>query len=39
MNPGEEAQRKAILARLAESRTEIKRLLEPRADEAGEARA
>jgi hypothetical protein len=36
MNPGEEAQRKAILARLAESRAEIKRLLEPRPDEAGE---
>jgi hypothetical protein len=36
MNPVEEARRKAILARLAESRAEIKRLLEPRADEAGE---
>jgi hypothetical protein len=36
MTPGEEAQRKAILlARLAESRTEIKRILEPRSDEAG----
>jgi hypothetical protein len=39
MNPAEEAQRKAILARLAESRAEIKRLLEPRPDEAGEERA
>jgi hypothetical protein len=39
MNPGEEAQRKAILARLAESRAEIKRLLEPRPDEAGEEAA
>jgi hypothetical protein len=36
MNPGEEAQRKAILARLAESRAEIKRLLEPRTGEAGD---
>jgi hypothetical protein len=35
-NPGEELQRKAILARLAESRAEIKRLLEPRPDAAGE---
>ena len=39
MNPAEEAQRKAILARLAESRAEIKRLLEPRPDEAGEESA
>ncbi len=39
MNPRDEAQRKAILARLAESRAEIKRLLEPRPDEAGEERA
>jgi hypothetical protein len=38
MNPGDEAQRKAILARLAESRAEIKRLLEPRAAESGEER-
>ena len=38
MNPGDEAQRNAILARLAESRAEIKRLLEPRPDEAGEQR-
>jgi hypothetical protein len=30
MTPAEEAQRKAILAKLAESRAEIKRLLEPR---------
>jgi hypothetical protein len=36
MNPGDEAQRKAILARLAESRAEIKRLLERRPDEVGE---
>jgi hypothetical protein len=36
MNPRDEAQRKAILARLAESRAEIKRLLEPRPDQAGE---
>ena len=35
MNPAEEAQRKAILARLAESRAEIKHLLEPRAEDAG----
>jgi hypothetical protein len=35
MTPGEEMQRKAILARLAESRAEIKRLLEPRAPDAG----
>jgi hypothetical protein len=34
MKPAEQAQRTAILARLAESRTEIKRLLEPRAEEA-----
>ena len=39
MNPVEETQRKAILARLAESRAEIKRLLEPRADEAGEEKS
>ena len=40
MKPGEEVQRQAILARLAESRAEIKRLLEPRSpDEAGEAGA
>jgi hypothetical protein len=39
MNPDDEARRKAILARLAESRAEIKRLLEPRPDEAGEERA
>jgi hypothetical protein len=39
MNPGEEAQRKAILARLAESRAEIKRLLEPRLEETDEERA
>jgi hypothetical protein len=39
MNPGEEAQRKAILARLAESRAEIKRLLEPRLEETDEQRA
>jgi hypothetical protein len=39
MNPAEEAQRKAILARLAESRAEIKRLLEPRTEEAGEESA
>jgi len=38
LNPGDEAQRKAILARLAESRAEIKRLLEPRPDEAAEER-
>jgi hypothetical protein len=37
MTPGEELQRKAILAKLAESRAEIKRLLEPRAEEAGGA--
>jgi hypothetical protein len=36
MNPRDEAQRQAILARLAESRAEIKRLLEPRPDEARE---
>ena len=35
MTPGVETQRKAILARLAESRAEIKRLLEPRSDERG----
>jgi hypothetical protein len=33
---GVDAQRKAILARLAESRAEIKRVLEPRADGLGE---
>jgi hypothetical protein len=31
--PGDATQRRAILARLAESRAEIKRLLEPRSDE------
>ena len=36
MNPVEEVQRKAILARLAESRAEIKRLLEPRGGEGGQ---
>jgi hypothetical protein len=36
MNSDEDAQRKAILARLAESRAEIKHLLEPRADGTGE---
>jgi hypothetical protein len=36
MTPAEEAQRKAFLAKLAESRAEIKRLLEPRHEEAGE---
>lgn len=37
MNPNEEVRRKAILARLAESRAEIRRLLEPRpADANGE---
>jgi hypothetical protein len=36
MNPSEEAQRQAILARLAESRAEIKRLLEPRTEEGAE---
>jgi hypothetical protein len=39
MTPGEEAQRKAILARLAESRAEIKRLLEPRLEDGDEERA
>jgi hypothetical protein len=39
VNPRDEAQRNAILGRLAESRAEIKRLLEPRAEEAGEAEA
>jgi len=40
LTPGEEAQRKVVLlARLAESRAEIKRLLEPRTDESGEAGA
>jgi hypothetical protein len=33
---GVDARRKAILARLAESRAEIQRLLEPRAEESGE---
>ena len=37
MNPRDEAERSAILARLAESRAEIKRLLEPRQGEDGEA--
>ena len=37
MNPRDEAQRNAILARLAESRAEIKRLLEPRPEDEGEA--
>jgi hypothetical protein len=36
--PGVAAQRKAILARLAESRAEIKYLLEPRAEGTGEKR-
>jgi hypothetical protein len=36
MNPAEESQRKAILARLAQSRAEIKHLLEPRPEDAGE---
>jgi hypothetical protein len=35
VNPRDEAERSAILARLAESRAEIKRLLEPRLDENG----
>ena len=39
MNPRDEARRNAILARLAESRTEIKRLLEPRSEEEDEAAA
>jgi hypothetical protein len=39
VNPRDEAQRNAILARLAESRAEIKRLLEPRAEDEGEAQA
>jgi hypothetical protein len=39
MSPGEEAQRTAILARLAESRAEIRRLLEPRPEDADEERA
>jgi hypothetical protein len=34
--PGVETRRAAILARLAESRAEIKRLLEPRSEQAGE---
>jgi hypothetical protein len=37
MNPADEVQRKALLKRLAESRAEIKRLLEPRPDQRGEA--
>jgi hypothetical protein len=37
MNPRDEAERSAILARLAESRAEIKRLLEPRQEEDGGA--
>jgi hypothetical protein len=36
VNPRDEAERSAILARLAESRAEIKRLLEPRLDADGE---
>jgi len=39
VNPREEAERNAILARLAESRAEIKRLLEPRSAEEGEEQA
>jgi hypothetical protein len=39
VTPAEDAQRKAILARLGESRAEIKRLLEPRPSEAGEGSA
>jgi hypothetical protein len=39
MKPADEVQRKALLARLAESRAEIKRLLEPRPDQRGEAGA
>jgi hypothetical protein len=39
VNPRDEAERNAILARLAETRAEIKRLLEPRAEEEGEAEA
>jgi hypothetical protein len=39
VNPRDAAERNAILARLAESRAEIKRLLEPRQGEEGEARA
>jgi hypothetical protein len=39
MNAAEEARRNAILARLAESRAEIKHLLEPRGEDAGEASA
>jgi hypothetical protein len=35
-SPAEQAQRIAILARLAESRAEIKRLLEPRDEDEGE---
>jgi hypothetical protein len=34
--PGVDTRREAILARLAESRAEIKRLLEPRSEESGE---
>jgi len=34
--PGVDTQRKAILARLAETRAEIKRVLEPRPDGVGE---
>jgi hypothetical protein len=37
MNPRELAARDAILARLAETRAEIKHLLEPRAEEDGES--
>lgn len=39
MNPRDEAHRTAILARLAESRAEIKHLLEPRPEEEGETHA
>ena len=39
MNPRDEAQRTAILARLAESRAEIKRLLEPHPQQEGGAQA
>jgi len=39
VNPRDEAERSAILARLAESRAEIKRLLEPRQEEEGAPQA
>lgn len=39
MNLRDQAERTAILARLAASRAEIKRLLEPRQEEEGAARA